>query len=164
MFKRAESRAALDDLRHAQAFDWASLWGLNARAYSVFIFALFQVTSGHVFTHKYMTIDLMENLIADGDIEEALKLATERLKAIKGPDKEPDLYLAIERLCHLYEALTDRSVTHSNKDDDRFYVEESQSEAGRFVAACFGLIDENIRPAQISRALRGYVSLQKKIP
>jgi len=162
-FTRAESRAELDDLQRARAFDWASLWGLNARAYDHLFFALIDVTSGQKFTRGFMSIDLMDNLIADHYIEEALKLASARLKAIKGPDQEPDLYLAVERLCQLYEALTDKPATHSNKGEDLGYVEEPQSEAGRFVTVCFALIDKKIRPAQISRAMRGYVSVHKKV-
>jgi len=153
-FSRAEARAEIEDLRQSKAFDYFSLSKLNARAHDHLFFALIETTKGHKLTREFMSIDLMDDLIADQDIEEALELASENLKAIKGPGKEPDLYIAVARLCKLYMDLTGKLVTHSNKGERLAYSEESQSHAGQFVTACFALIDSNIRPAQISRAMR----------
>jgi len=161
-FTRAEARAALEDIRKSRSYSYASLCSLNALAESYLVLPMAIATQGLTFESGQMLGDLMTDRIDPTYIEQAVDMAIQDLKAKKGADHKREIYLAVSKLCDLYENLSGKPVTHSNKRTDLSYIQEPQSEAGKFVSQCFQLFDNSVRATQISASLRAYVQWKKK--
>jgi len=161
-FTRAEAHAALEDIRKSQSYSYASICSLNALAESYLFFPLLEATKDLTFKSGSVWGGLMNDRIDPENIERAVDMDIQDLKSKKGANQKPEIFLAVSKLCDLYKQLTGKPVTHSNKRSDLSYIQEPQSEAGKFVSQCFQLFDNSVRATQISASLRAYVQWKKK--
>lgn len=161
-FNRAEARESLEQILRRDRLDYGTLSSLNGRAFQCLHDALTMMRPAPVSQGDTVFAALMEDRLAKDVIRAAIHDTIERLKASKGPDREGDIAWAVAELCRLYEVLTGRPATHSNKGKLLAYHIGPRSRAGRFVEACFALIDKEVRATQISSAMRLYVEGRKK--
>ena len=161
-FTRGEARKALEEILRTDRIDYAALTSLNGRAFQCVHDSLLVMTTAPVSRGDTVIAALMKDRLDEKVLRDAVLAAIERLKESKGPDREGDIAWAVEELCQLYEDLTGRAATHSNKGKLLAYQSGSQSQTGRFVKGCIELIDPRIRETQISRAMRLCIESRKK--
>ena len=156
-FDRAHARKALEELLAADRIDHAAITVLNERALQCIHDSLLETSPSPVGPNDSIIKALMENGIDEAMLRQAVLAAVIRLKETHGPDRKGELAWAVAELCKVYEQATGRQTTHSNKRNDLGYLQEPQSEAGRFVFRCFRIIDAEVRPHLLSHALRLFV-------
>ena len=156
-FSRAEARKALEDLLKAEHVDYAALTALNERAFQSVFDSLCMMKPALISPDDSVHSALSEGRLDEEVLRKAMRTAIDWLKAQKGPGKKGELAWAVDKLCRIYEDLTGRKATHSTKGEHTGYVQEPRSRAGRFVQACFALIDSHVTDAELSRAMRQFI-------
>lgn len=160
-FTRAEACRALRALLQAPRLDYAALATLNERALHSVHDALLGMKLS-LGPGESLSTALMADRIEEGTLREAVRAATDRLEATKGPERDGEIAWAVGELCRLYEALTGTHATHSNKGKDLTYEAEPQSDAGRFAKACMACLDPELRDSQVNRGLRHYIESKRR--
>ena len=155
-FSRAQARHALEELLTDGSIHTAALTALNERALQCLHNSLLMTKPPPVEGGDSVTAALFEGRLDEATLRRAVQGAVDRLKKRKGPDRDGELGWAVAELCRVYEEQTGRKATHSSKGKHMAYVQEPQSEAGRFVRQCFLLIDAKASAAKISGALRAF--------
>jgi hypothetical protein len=79
-----------------------------------------------------------------------------------GPAGRGSLYLLVDGLCRLYEALTGKAATHNSKVKTH-YTGEPQSDAGMFIIAAVRAIDPGVAAREVNTAMRHAVGKARKI-
>lgn len=160
-FSRAEARKALEQVLEAELIDYAALTALNERALQCLMDSLLTMRPAPVRRGGSVLSALMEGRIDEAKLRSAVRHAIERLKASKGRDRQGELSWAVAELCRLYEDVTSEKATHSNKGQHLAYEQEPRSKVGRFVTECVRLMDPEIGPSRISRAMRHFIEIRK---
>lgn len=161
-YTRAEARRALVEFRDQGQFDSIEMAAMNARAEECLFDELALVSDELKYHDAFLRPKSDETDNDESVIRKAIGAAIRKLNASKGPEKSTEILFAIERLCRLYQDLTDNPVTHSNKGENLAYVQEPVSDAGKFVRDCFLIIDDSVRETQLNRGLRKYVAVKNK--
>ena len=150
-YRRAEVSEGLRGLLKKGEFDHKALYALNQGAFNIL--------------YDCLALDSAQQWMLIGgevepraaEFEQAAKQAISLLYTQGGPEKPVTLAYLVPRLCHVYEAMTGKKVTHHTKAADLSYTQQAQSEAGRFVTAIINLAFEDIPDTLVNRQLREFV-------
>ncbi len=160
-FTRAEARKSLEDLLDTKDIDYAALNTLNGRAFDCVFNALLMMKPPPVAPADTVFLALSEDRLDQETLRMAMHTAIAELKAQKGPDRTGEVAWAVEQLCRHFEVVTGQKATLSNKGTHMGYEQSPQSSAGGFVLACFRLIDPKVTGAQVSRAMRHFITRRR---
>jgi hypothetical protein len=108
------------------------------------------------------TADPLENDIQHfRRFAQVVKAAHAKFRVRPGSAGRGSLYLLVDGLCHLYQALTGKAATHSpfEKTHD---TGEPRSLAGRFVTAAVKAIDPGVTAREVNTAMRYVVRHARK--
>lgn len=156
-FTRAEARKALEQLLDQERITPAALRSLNWRAQNCVYDALLEMGIPPITSEAFLTVSFYGDQSDQSQVRQAIADAIARLKARKGQERDGDTAFIVAELCRLYERLTGRQVTHSNKGKHMAYEQAPQSDAGQFVHQCFMSIDPELPPSKISLAMRFFI-------
>lgn len=156
-FSRAEARKALDVLLAHPPVTSVGITSLNERA--------LQLVVDRLALKKLLRdppdASVAEMLYADRFDHRLLELvvreARQELLDTRGPETDIGVMYCVRDLCALFESLSGEKVTLSNKDADRAYTQDPGSMAGRFVHACYRLIDKGVLNYEINGHVRGWI-------
>jgi hypothetical protein len=156
-FSRAEARKGLQLLLAESPIDSAAISGLNERAQQLVHDHLALIDPSLLPSGLTAAEALFRDQIPERHIRDAVMSAVEALTHQKGQDINHGLRICVGELCQIYQELTGKSVTLSNKDG-RLYTREPGSEAGRFVHACVGLIDPEVPDHRLNGVIRLWIA------
>ena len=160
-FTRAEAHKALEEVLQIKHIDYAALTSLNERAFQCVHDTLLMMTPAPVDRGDTVIAALTEERLDEEVLRAAVLGGIERLKAMRGPDREGEIAWAVAELGRLYETLKGRPATHSNKGKYVLYQDEPQSKVGLFVRACFQLIDPSVLPSRVSHGMRLFIESRR---
>lgn len=155
-FSRAEARKALEMVLKLDRIDGPAITALNERALHLVLDQLLMMKLA--LSPQGTTV--WEALSAHRIDDRVLRLAAQRvvkeLKAQKGADRDGGLAHCVQGLCEIYETLAGEPVTLSNKTG-RNYSRTPSSKAGKFVHACYQLIDPAIPGHRLNGHIREWI-------